>query len=295
MASVGGPGVAGQDHHQSVHQNLLDRMRDAAAVLQSSRDLTPANQNINRCLKAFVQAVLDCRCKEKGCSFLEHPDVRALRLPVLQKLAEAEYQMEKFYAAEGRLADFPYHENYRQLVADEILALHETSRQPLNGAVYFVGSGPLPLTAIEFYRQTSHPVICVERDRDAVRLSRRVIADLGLEDKVSVIEADAEAVDYKGAALVMVAALVDEKDGTILHIRKTAPEALIGIRSAEGVRTLLYEAIDPQQVARHGYDLCAQTRLSDEVINTTLFFRPAAVCAAHKNNPAGKYPGNRLG
>lgn len=281
MEPVGRPEITAQDQHQ----NILARLHDAAAVLRTSKDMTPANQNLNRCLKAFVQAVLDCRCPEQQCALLERPDARALRLPVLQKLAEAEYQMEKFYAEEGRLASFPYHENYSLLVADEILAL---GAQATKGDVYFVGSGPLPLTAIEFYRQTLRPVICVERDVEAVRLSRRVIAELGLGDKISVVEADAVGIDYKGAALVMVAALVDEKGSAILHIRKTAPEAVIGIRSAEGVRTLLYEAIDPQDVARHGYDFYGQTRQSDAVVNTTLFFRPRSVCTAHKNNRPDK-------
>lgn len=269
-------------------QHVLDCFHEAAAVLGQAQDLTPANENVNRCLKAFVQAVLDCRVSAQHSDLLDRADVRALRAPLVEKLSEAEFQMELFYAQPGRLESFPYHDNYRDLVAEEIHALRADA---IAGDVYFIGSGPLPLTAIEFARQSGQPVICVEKDAQAAILSRRVIAELGLSDKVSVIEADGATLDYKGAGLVMVAALVDKKDATILNIRKTAPQAMIGIRSAEGLRTLLYHAVDQDEITRNGYRLTSQTRATPAIVNTTLFFAPAAaqmpVCgAAIKKTPS---------
>ena len=160
------------------------------------------------------------------------------------------------------------------------------------GEIYFVGSGPLPLTAVECARQTGRHITCVERDPVAAALSRRVIAQMGVANLVDVIEGDGAALDYAGAGLVMVAALVEGKDETIANIRNTAPGAMIGIRSAEGIRTLLYAQINHDDVTRHGYRLCGQSRTTEEVVNTTLFFRPvmapstASVCTANKAHPA---------
>lgn len=270
---------------------LLDCFRDAAKVLTQEQDLTPANQNVNHALGAFVRAVLDYPqdCIAEITSILAHQDVKDLRKPVLQKLAEAEYQMELFYAQPGRVASFPYHENYRVLVAEEVAAVNldqvaYADEDEFAGGIYFIGSGPLPLTAIECARQTGRQVICVERDPQAVALSRRVIAEMGVERFVTVIEADGAQMNYAGASLVMVAALVAGKEKTIENIRATAPEAMIGIRSAEGLRTLLYDEINQGDVARHGYRLYGQSRTTDEVVNTTLFFHPVAklVCSANK-------------
>jgi hypothetical protein len=271
---------------------LLECFRDAMQVLGQAQDLTPANQNVNRALGAFVRAVLDY--PEDSIaeiqSILAHNDVKNLRVPLLRKLAEAEFQMELFYAQPGRVASFPYHENYRVLVAEEVAAVnldhvgHPDDADSVSGEIYFIGSGPLPLTAIECARQTGRHVTCVERDPAAVVLSRRVIAEMGVENLVAVIEGDGSVLNYAGAGLVMVAALVDGKEKTIANIRDTAPGAMIGIRSAEGIRTLLYEEINHDDVTRHGYRLCGQSRTTDEVVNTTLFFDPIAkpVCGANK-------------
>lgn len=261
-------------------QRVLDCFHDAADTLAQTLDLTPANPNVTRCLSAFVQAVLDCPGAGDPALLLR-ADVRAKRCALLRKLAEAEFQMELFYAQPGKLSAFPYHDNYRDLVTEEILALGEVLP---DGAVYFIGSGPLPLTAVEFARQTDRQIICVERDPEAAYLSRRVIAELNLSHKVSVIDADGSTLDYADAGLVMVAALVDKKDATIFNIRQTAPQAMIGIRSAEGLRTLLYDEIDPDVVARHGYDLSSRTRVTPAIVNTTLFFKPQSHCTAPTKN-----------
>lgn len=274
---------------------LLDCFRDAAKTLCGTHDLTPANQNVNRALGAFVRAVLDYPedSLTEIQAILSHHDVQNLRAPLLRKLAEAEFQMELFYAQPGRVASFPYHENYRVLVAEEIAAVNldhvtQDGDDAVPGEIYFIGSGPLPLTAIECARQTGRHVICVERDPVAAALSRDVIAQLGMSLLVDVIEGDGAVMNYAGAGLVMVAALVEGKEKTIAHIRDTAPNAMIGIRSAEGIRTLLYEQIDHADVKAQGYRLCGQSRTTQEVVNTTLFFSPVAhsvsgpVCGANK-------------
>lgn len=259
------------DRGNREERRILACFYKAAMVLGRATDLTPANSRVNASLKAFVQAVLDCGESAGHSALLDRDDVCALRPKLLQKLSEAEFQMELFYAQPGRLASFPYHENYRELVAEEVAALEG---QAIHGDIYFVGSGPLPLTAIEFTRQTGRDVICIERDAYAAALSRRVIAELGLEDKVTVREENGAALDYKHAGLVMIAALVEGKDETLRAIRDTAPDSLLGIRSAEGLRTLLYDAVNTEMVMRNGYRLSAQTRATQAVVNTTLFFAP---------------------
>lgn len=255
------------------HQYVLNAFRTAFNVLSTASDLSPYNNAVNTSLIAFVRAVLDCECNH-DCALLEQSDVLSMRRPMLQKLAEAEFEMEKFYADLSNLPNFPYHQNYRDLVTEEVLALKAMGHD-LENPIYFIGSGPLPLTAIELALQTGQKVICVEKDPEAARLSRAVIRAYGLGDRVHVLDADGASINYEGSGLVMIAALTEGKDDILERIRQTAPDALLGIRSAEGLRTLLYEEIDQNHVARHGYVFGGKSLTNNHIINTTLLFRPA--------------------
>ncbi len=269
----------------SHHDLLLSHFRAAHDVLLVEQDLSPRNPKINSCLSAFVAAVLDCHCHDT-CDLLAMPEVVSKRDAILPKLAQAEYEMEKFFAldfaAQDVLTDadldhFIYRDNYVELVAEEIDAARTANVLPDDRPVVFVGAGPLPFSAIDMHKQTGLKMICIDSDADAVALSRKMIAALGMQDAIDVVQASGEDFDYSGAGLVMVAALVSAKDNVLARVRDTAPGVALAVRSAEGVRTLLYEQADERAMDRAGYDYAGKSRITDTIINTTLFFQPRPV------------------
>ncbi len=279
-------------------EKFLTIFQAASSLLENTKDLGPTNKTLNTVLNDFVHAVIGYPMDKTTeiQSILDHDFIREKHQVFLKNFAMAEFQMELFYARLGVLNSLNNHENYRVLVADypeliseEIAAINldhfdtnEMRDDVVRGEIYFIGSGPLPMTAVECARQTGRAVVCIERDQDAVEMSRRVISDLGLDHRITVKQGDGATMDYRGAGLVMLAALVDQKQDVIHAIRTTAPDAMIGIRSAEGLRTLLYKEINPKDITQHGYDLWAKSRTNDQIVNTTLFFKP--VCGANKRD-----------
>lgn len=261
---------------------LLGHFHAAHDVLLNERDLSPANPKVNACLSAFVRAVLACPGVGSD-DILAAPGVRVKRQMLLPKLSAAEYEMELFYArklaardvlTDDDLNTFIYRKNYDELVREEISAARAVNALPNAKPVVFVGSGPLPLSAIDMHKQTGLPVICVDSDPVAIDVSRRIVMALGLGDAIQIVESNGEEFDYSGAGLVMVAALVAAKDTVLNRIREMAPRAAVAVRSAEGVRTLLYDDVNPDGFNRAGYTYAGKSDATSTIINTTLFFHP---------------------
>lgn len=277
-------------------QSFIGFISETFNALTQQQDLSPRNERVTELLSVFVQAVLDMAPKFEAEKILSQPSVRALRAPLLQKLSHAEYEMERYFgeifAAKGpmtsdQLGEFWYRDNYKDLVAQEVAAMSEAGLEPFaDKTMVFVGSGPLPMTAIDMHLQTRARIICVDNDDDAVRLSQAMIDNLGLSSQITVCQAAGEDFCYKGADIVFVASLVGQKDNVIAQIRDTAPEAHIGVRSVDGLKALLYEPVRQDAFLSHGYAYRGKTIDGAGTINTTLLFTPlgnkARPCADRK-------------
>ncbi len=161
----------------------------------------------------------------------------------------AEFLLEKEWAKkiishEVSLEMFPYFENYRLLVTCEYQKikyfLH--TQKP----ILFVGSGPLPLSAILYAKFFSLSVVCVERDLEALELSQKVITSLGLTEKITFIHADVfEMSEFNLYNFVFVGAAVgisfSEKKELFLHLSKYFD--FLVFRSIQGLRELLYAPV----------------------------------------------------
>jgi hypothetical protein len=143
--------------------------------------------------------------------------------------------------------------------------------------VAFVGSGPLPLTAFLLAGECVR-VDNLDRDAAALALSRRVAGALGVTG-LGFVHADAggdDGVDLVGYGLVILAALVGrtpgEKAEVIAHVADAmAPGALLLVRSARDLRTLLYPAVDPGALA--GLEVLGTVHPTGEVINSVIVAR----------------------
>jgi nicotianamine synthase len=209
------------------------------------------------------------------------------RLPDLRaRCASGEYALERAWAhrvlASGdphaALEGFPYLQNYRDLTRIEYHAVTGHAPRAPRRAL-FVGSGPLPLSALLLARHGVQ-VDALDVDPEAVELGGRLAAALG--DDVTVSEGDVLALDDLGAYdLVCVAALVgldpDDKAAALSHVRsRMRPGAIVLARSAHSLRGLLYPVLEVADDGLGGLDPVAVLHPHTDVVNSVVLARVPA-------------------
>lgn len=236
---------------------------------------------------------------DRAQAVLADPTLRAVRPRLLELCAQGEQRLELAWAdriaasptPHGELARFPYLDNYRQLSRMEVDLLASAADRPVR-SVAFVGCGPLPLSALLLADQLDVPVDCLDRDPTALAAAERVAHRLDGDPDVGAVaervagrvgcrtlrfrQVDAMDADLSAYDVVVLAALVGTTPtgkSTILRrmARGMAPGALLLARSARGLRTLLYPAIDLRNVT--GFDLLTVVHPVDDVINSALVAR----------------------
>ena len=170
--------------------------------------------------------------------------------------------------------DFPYYQNYLDLVRMELNALASVTkgRSPRKFAV--LGSGPLPMTSLcisQSFDNDGEAVIVHNVDRDpwAITKSTALCRRLGhCPEQVVFHRADVEedqTLDLHGVDVVYLAGLVgtnnEQKQRIIAKVvKQMSPGAMLLLRSAHSMRSLLYP------VRSHPYrvvcPLSAQQRLT---------------------------------
>lgn len=255
---------------------LLDLHRRLAA----RPDLRPGPE-VDGLFAELVGLVLSTP-PEGAARLLDDPAVRAVQVELHALCSEGEYQLELGWARRivasaapwDELARFPYAGNYRQLSRMELDVLASVVDRPVR-RVAFVGSGPLPLTSLLVAAELGVAVDNLDRDREAVALGERVARALGLA-RLAFHRADVAHADLGAYDVVVLAALVGattaEKRAVVGHLAASmAAGAVLLARSAAGLRTLLYPALDA--AALEGFDLQAIVHPVHEVINSVVVAR----------------------
>lgn len=254
--------------------------------MAAQKDLSPRNPVVNEMLTNYVGQIIEAEdAITDAAGILNNKQVKRIIKPLRSLLASAEFEMESYFANDfagaGRLSQqdlsrFWYRDNYKALVDIELKGIADFSAETdyLHDPrpIAFVGSGPLPLSAIDYCLATGRSCDCVELSESAVGQSRQLIENLGLQDKVHVIHQDGRNVDYNAYGVVFVAALVPQKKEVLTQIRNTASDAIIGVRSAEGLIELLYTPVKIEEVESQGFKHCGTTHSTPEAVNSTCFF-----------------------
>ncbi len=255
-------------------------LHDALAVARTLDPAPRTNALFGR-LVALAVAPRDPRVVDRVLA----DTVLAARLPHLRAVcARGEYALEHAWARHvvaaadplAALEAFPYLQNYRDLTRIEYHAVAGHAAAPPRRAL-FVGSGPLPLSALLLARH-GVAVDALDLDDDAVRLGRRLARVLS--DDVSFAQGDVLACgDLSGYDLVCVAALVGldpaEKSGALARLRaRMRPGATVLARSAHGLRGLLYPVLDVADAAGlGGLEPVAVLHPHTDVVNSVVLAR----------------------
>lgn len=261
--------------------DLIDQVIETQRILQQEDDLSPRNPRITKALTAFVQNIIAAEqsfTEAEKQEVLDNHLVKTVRPGLLNGLSRAEYEMELYFSdlflndpnfTEDSLNDFWYLQNYIDLVDLEL----ETITLPAdeNKEVVFIGSGPLPLTAIIMAQKTGMHMTCLDLDEYAIIRGHELTKKLGISDKIQYKQSAGHEYDYKNTALVMIASLVGNKEEVLNTIQNTADEPpQVAIRSAEGLHALLYEPVTTSILDVFNMCVQKQTRQEPRVINTTL-------------------------
>ncbi|MHC1756687.1 MAG: nicotianamine synthase family protein [Methanosarcina sp.] len=119
------------------------------------------------------------------------------------------------------LHNFTFYPNYLQLARTEYTG---SGLRP-GACVFFLGSGPLPLSLVVLCREYGLSGIGIEQDGKRASLSREVIACLGLSESIKIIERNHFSMPLEMRCdLYMVAAQAEPKKEVFEHLAKNLSE-----------------------------------------------------------------------
>jgi nicotianamine synthase len=228
--------------------------------------LAPAPE-VNALFEELVQACVSAD-EQAAAEVLADARIQRLQPDLLRVCAEGEALLEHAWARSvvaaadpaAQLRRFPYLENYRLLTQLETHTLAGAGHVPHGGSrICFLGGGPLPLTALLMHRELGAAVDVIDNDPEAAELALRVLNRVAPGSGLCVKLADATRADdmaniLAGCDVVVVAALVghtrDQKRAVLRAVgRALDPGAYLVVRSAHGLRSLLYAVVEPGDVA----------------------------------------------
>ncbi|MFF2885525.1 nicotianamine synthase family protein [Paenibacillus sp. NPDC057967] len=264
--------------------HFIDFIRVANELLQKELDLSPANHVVKNIMSHLSLQLRPRYSPEEIQSVLSNEYIRSNHRKLQDKLSEAEFLAELNDSRAichsessdldplSRLSAWTI---YRALVSQELSTLRSFIREKGRAEklpMIFVGSGPMPLSAIILHQLSDANVICLEMDAVAYDASCLLLERLGLADKVTVVMGNGSEFDYSSYSQIFVASLVRNKMEVLERINQTASDPLVAVRTAEGMRQIMYEAIDEAQLNKQGWRILGRTCPQENlVINSTLF------------------------
>jgi len=245
---------------------LRDRIVALHEHLSRLDSLAPAPE-VNALFQELVRACVHADDRAAP-SILTDARIRRLRPDLLRLCSQGESLLERAWANRvleaadpwAELGRFTYLENYQRLSRLEVHTLAGAGHvlRP-GGRVCFLGGGPLPLSALLMHRDLGAAVDVVDNEPQAADLARRLLSRLAPGSGLRVAQADATSAEdmaqlLAGCDVVVVAALVGHTRGqkrAVLRAvgRAMDPGACLVLRSAHGLRSLLYAVVEPGDVA----------------------------------------------
>jgi len=266
--------------------NFIAFIREANELLQKETDLSPGNQLVTSTINHLMLQLRSSYVPEEVQAVLNNEYFRMNQQKLQHKLAEAEFLVElrdsqDICKLEGQVLDIvtrlPNWNVYKALVSQELRMLRQFIGQGQEGLtckspIVFVGSGPMPISPIILHLFGDVEVICVEMDAVAYDASCALLEHLGLESKVTVVMGNGSEFDYSSYSRIFVASLVRNKQAVLEQISRTSTDPLVAVRTAEGMRRIMYEAINESQLITQGWRILGRTCPEENlVINSTLF------------------------
>ncbi|KAL9005063.1 MAG: hypothetical protein Q9188_002136 [Gyalolechia gomerana] len=199
---------------------------------------------------------------------LTHPGITEITTALRHMSSAGEYQLEAHWTetilkkesqakANAALLTFPYYNNYVDLVKMELNAIASVTKGAKPRKYAVLGSGPLPMTSICILRASRNDCEAVtvdnfDYDPWAISESSKLCCHTGYSQEEighHCVDVESEDYDLRSFHVVYLASLVgitsETKQRTIIRIMKQmSPGALLVLRSAHSLRSLLYPVVE---------------------------------------------------
>ena len=134
--------------------------------------------------------------------------------------------------------DYPLFARFERLIQREVNLLQGYQPKKL----LFIGSGPMPITALCLQHRLGTEIDCLERFQDAVDESKVVMKKLGMEGAINVFQGYGEDYDVSDYDVVLVALLAKPKRPILENIlRHAADDVRVICRTSDNSRHVFYE------------------------------------------------------
>lgn len=251
-------------------------LTSAASDVLGLVDYAPS-ATVNEKFSRLVDAVTSAGLHEASTVSVS----RKRQLQKVSAVAEGELEIhwsEKVVLADDpqkELKNFPYLENYQELIDRELQFVEESGLMLQNmKSALVIGSGPLPLSAF-FMSRSGMTVDHVDSSAVAVRLCGAMARALGIAGDC--VLSDGQSVFLtKQYDYVLIAALAGsdqlEKQAIIDNVLgHLTSNGRIVLRSAKGARELLYPGLNAKGFK--GVELLSEYHPEDHVINSVLVYK----------------------
>ncbi|MFA5828718.1 MAG: nicotianamine synthase family protein [Candidatus Shapirobacteria bacterium] len=123
-----------------------------------------------------------------------------------------------------------------------------------NDKILFIGSGPLPMSAILYNKYAACPVDCYEKDKNKANLSKKVLSKLGLLGKINVYCKSGEKLKTDKYNVIVVALLAKPKNKIFRAIYASMkPGTRVICRTSDAANKILYEETDEKLFKKYGF------------------------------------------
>ncbi|MBP9818304.1 hypothetical protein KBC75_06190 [Candidatus Shapirobacteria bacterium] len=148
---------------------------------------------------------------------------------------------------------------FEELMSDRAKILIESEisigRIEADDKMLFIGSGPLPMSAILYNKYAGCQIDCIEKDKNMVDISQKVLAKLGLAKSVNVYCKNGEKLKADKYDVIVVALLAKPKNKILESIfTSMEPTTRVICRTADTTNKILYEETDKKLFDRYGFN-----------------------------------------
>jgi hypothetical protein len=167
------------------------------------------------------------------------------------------------------LESFPLYPRYETLVKSMIKAVPVTPESRFA----FIGCGPVPMSLLLMSRLYGLKSIGLDNSSEAVALSQKVIAHLGVERDIRIICDDETRLEKFDWDMVLVAALAEPKAKIFKNLHRILKadngHRPVIFRTYTGMREVLYEPVKSEDIG--GFRITQRILPTGRVNNTTVF------------------------
>lgn len=139
--------------------------------------------------------------------------------------------------------------------------------------IVIIGGGAIPQTQLFLQQYFSGNIFSIEKDEEAVFISRKIIENLGLTKNLRIIHCDGELYDYTNFDLVIIATLVPNKIKIAQSVFCTNNSKFLLLRHPVGLHSVWRENVRLEEILEIGWELVEHILPPKSSVGAYLFKR----------------------